>query len=230
MIKALLFDKDGTLFDFGATWETWAESFLLRLCNGDRSEAASIGQILGFDLATSRFDPGSVVIAGTPEDIAKALEKPLKNKALSAEYVIGLLNEEAAHTPQVEAVELVPYLDHLRSHGLKLGVATNDAEAPALAHLGAAGVVGKFDFIAGFDSGHGAKPGPGQLLAFCDAVNLVPEQVAMVGDSTHDLIAGAAAGMRRVAVLTGMATRADLTPYADIVLPDIGHIPAWLGL
>jgi phosphoglycolate phosphatase len=31
-----------------------------------------------------------------------------------------------------------------------------------------------------------------------------------------------------VGVLTGTASRADLESLADIVLPDIGHIPAWL--
>ena len=49
----------------------------------------------------------------------------------------------------------------------------------------------------------------------------------MVGDSTHDLIAGRAAGMQTVGVLTGMA-EAELAPLADAVLPDIGHLPDWL--
>jgi phosphoglycolate phosphatase len=50
----------------------------------------------------------------------------------------------------------------------------------------------------------------------------------MVGDSTHDLHAGRAAGMRTIAVLTGTAVTADLAPYADVVLANIGEIPAWL--
>lgn len=50
----------------------------------------------------------------------------------------------------------------------------------------------------------------------------------MVGDSTHDLIAGRAAGMVTVAVLTGMADAATLSPHADVVLPHIGHLPEWL--
>jgi hypothetical protein len=33
-----------------------------------------------------------------------------------------------------------------------------------------------------------------------------------------------------VGVLTGLATRADLTPGADAVLADIGALPGWLGL
>jgi phosphoglycolate phosphatase len=50
----------------------------------------------------------------------------------------------------------------------------------------------------------------------------------MVGDSRHDLQAGRAAGMRTVAVLTGIATSPDLRDLADVILPDIGHLPGWL--
>ena len=48
--------------------------------------------------------------------------------------------------------------------------------------------------------------------------------VAMIGDSVHDMEAARVAGMLRVAVLTGPATAEDLAPYADLVLPDIGHL------
>jgi phosphoglycolate phosphatase len=50
----------------------------------------------------------------------------------------------------------------------------------------------------------------------------------MVGDSLHDLRAARAAGMRAVAVLTGPARAADLAPWADAVLPDIGALAGWL--
>jgi phosphoglycolate phosphatase len=50
----------------------------------------------------------------------------------------------------------------------------------------------------------------------------------MVGDSRHDLEAGRSAGMRTVAVLTGIAGAAELAPLADVVLTDIGALPDWL--
>ncbi|MEP1699104.1 MAG: HAD family hydrolase, partial [Paracoccaceae bacterium] len=31
-----------------------------------------------------------------------------------------------------------------------------------------------------------------------------------------------------IGVLTGVAGADDLAPYADVVMPDIGHILAWL--
>ena len=88
----------------------------------------------------------------------------------------------------------------------------------------------RFAFVAGYDSGHGAKPGPGMLEAFCRETGLAPGACAMVGDSGHDLASARAAGMVRVAVLTGPASAADLAPFADVVLPDIGRLPAWLGI
>ena len=66
------------------------------------------------------------------------------------------------------------------------------------------------------------------LLAFCRAVGVVPGQAVMVGDSPHDLVAGRAAGMVTVGVLTGPNGADALKPHADCILPDIGHLPDWL--
>lgn len=226
-IAALLFDKDGTLFEFAATWEGWAASLLMRATGNDRQRAARIGSHIGFDLARRRFQPDSLVIAGTPDQIARAIIPHMPE--LSHAALLALLNTEAENVTLVEAVPLVALLDRLRGDGLRLGVATNDAEIPARAHLEAAGITGHFDFIAGSDSGHGAKPGTGQMLAFARAVDLDPARIAMVGDSTHDLIAGRDAGMTTIGVLTGIAGPDELNPLADVVLPHIGHIPAWLN-
>jgi phosphoglycolate phosphatase len=91
-------------------------------------------------------------------------------------------------------------------------------------------VLDRFAFVAGFDSGHGAKPEPGMLAAFCAATCIPAAECAMIGDSTHDLDSGRAAGMVTVAVLTGIADHADLAPHADVVLESIGALPAWLGV
>lgn len=225
-VRGLCFDKDGTLFDFAATWEEWAAAFLLRACGGDRPRAARVGRGIGFDLEQRKFAKDSIVIAGTAGEIGKILVPYFPEMSEAA--LQNMLDEEASTAPQYPAVPLIPLLSKLRAAGLVLGVATNDSEAPARAHLEGAGITEMFDFIAGYDSGHGGKPAAGQLLAFADAVDLPPEQIAMVGDSTHDLRAGRAAGMRTVAVLTGTAEAEELAPFADVVLRDIGEIPAWL--
>lgn len=226
-IKGLIFDKDGTLFDFAATWEAWATAFLLRAAAGDRARARHVGSHIGFDLDAQKFDRDSVVIAGTAGEVSQALHVHFPEMTLA--QMSELLDYEAERAPQEQAVPLDPLLRGLRDAGFALGVATNDSERPARAHLMQAGVQDHFDFIVGFDSGFGGKPAPGQLLAFAEHTGLDPTAIAMVGDSTHDLHAGRAAGMHCVGVLTGLADADELSPFADVVLPDIGHLPAWLS-
>ncbi len=227
-VRGLVFDKDGTLFDFNATWGAWARQVLEAEAGGDPDRLIRLAEALGYDLTAEVFRPDSVVIASTVDEIA-AVALPLIEET-SAAALVTRFNGAAATAPQVEATDLRSFTRVLRDGGFRIGVATNDAEAPARAHLQAAGVEAAFDFIAGFDSGHGGKPAPGQLLAFCSQTGLAPEACAMVGDSTHDLRAGRAAGMICIAVLTGVAGAAELSPHADLVLPSIAALPGVLGL
>ncbi|WP_439154775.1 HAD family hydrolase [Yoonia sp.] len=226
MIKGIIFDKDGTLFDFNATWGAWARLMLQAEAGDDPILFTELADVLGFDAANDRFLPGSVVIASTVDIVADHICQVMPH--LSKPHLIARMNAGAAQVAQVEAVPLEPYFTGLRARGLHLGIATNDAEAPARKHLERAGVDAHFDFIAGYDSGHGAKPGPGQLLAFATLTGVDPVQCVMVGDSLHDLDAGRAAGMRTIGVLTGPAQRPELAPHADVVLDTIAEIPGWL--
>jgi len=226
MLHGLLFDKDGTLFDFKTSWGRWAATFLAEMAT-DADHALRLGKAIGFDPKTLTFQADSPVIAATAADIAAALVRELPGWTHRA--LTDRIDQAAAAAPMTEAVPLRPLLTVLRKMGLRLGVATNDSEDPARQHLAAHGITECFDFIAGYDSGHGAKPGPGMCLAFARSMALDPTRVAMVGDSRHDLIAGRAAGMRTVSVLTGVAGAAELSPLADVVLPDIGGLPDWLA-
>ena len=226
MIDGLLFDKDGTLFDFRASWGRWAEGFLTRIAD-DAAHARRLGRAIGYDLDSGTFSPDSPVIAATAADIAAALVSELPGRTVAD--LTEWIDASAGQAPMSEAVPLRPLLAALREQGLRLGVATNDSEVPARQHLANHGIADCFDFISGYDSGHGAKPGPGMCLAFARQLGLEPGRVAMVGDSRHDLEAGRAAGMRTIAVLTGIAKRDELEPHADVVLADIGAIPDWLS-
>ncbi|MCX7889103.1 MAG: HAD family hydrolase [Rhodobacteraceae bacterium] len=226
--EAVLFDKDGTLFDFAATWGNWTRELVHDLGGGDPARARDLALAIGYDLERAGFAPESPVIAHTPVEIAEAL-LPLLPGAAAGELV-ERMNALSAAATQVPVGDLALILDGLRGRGLRLGLVTNDAEAPARAHLARAGVLERFDFVAGSDSGFGAKPDPGPLLAFARLEGLRPDRVVMVGDSRHDLQAGRAAGMATVGVLTGLADRAALSSLADAVLPDIGHLAGWLDV
>lgn len=225
-IAGLLFDKDGTLFDFRATWGGWTRRVVNFLADGP-DQSRRLAAVLGYDLGTGDFAPESPVIAQTTAEIRDLLLPELP--VADAGRLLDEMNRMAADNDMVEAVPLVPLFDRFREMGLKIGLATNDAEAPARAHLERARIAGHFHFVAGFDSGWGGKPETGQMQAFLSQTGLHAGSVAMVGDSLHDLDAGRAAGMRTVAVLTGIADRAALAPHADVVLDHVGQLPDWIA-
>ncbi|QXT40961.1 HAD family hydrolase [Gymnodinialimonas ceratoperidinii] len=225
-IKGIVFDKDGVLFDFQGTWGAWAHRMIGALAEGDDALAQTLADALAYDRPTRSFRPESFVIAGPAHHISEALAVHLPHRSLTDihEYLVT----EAANTPLAPAVPLRTTLSALKAKGFRLGVATNDAERAARAQLASQDALDLFDMVNGFDSGYGAKPDPGMCLAFAEATGLAPETLVMVGDSTHDIDAGRAAGFTCVAVLTGVATEADLAPHADIVLPDIAALEDWL--
>lgn len=226
-IRGLLFDKDGTLFDFQETWGGWAHAELRDLAAGDAAKLAAMAEAIGLNQDDSTFAPDSFVIAGTADEIVAALLPFLPD--YTHDSLKARFDETTARAPQAEVVPLAALFERLKAAGFVLGISTNDAEGPARANLRSSNIEQLFDFVAGYDSGFGGKPEPGMQHAFCEASGLKPAEVAMVGDSTHDLLAGEAAGMLRIAVLTGVASHKDLAPFSDHVLPDIGHLPKLFG-
>jgi phosphoglycolate phosphatase len=225
-IEGILFDKDGVLFDFQKTWGAWTQGVITQFAGGDPRLAGRLADALDFDAEAGSFRRGSFVIAGTAQEVVDALCRELPNWEAGA--LFAHLKDLTAQAPQVEAVPLRPTLTALKARGLRLGIATNDTEAAARANVASVGALELFDFVAGSDSGFGAKPAPGMCHGFAQAMDLRPEAIVMVGDSTHDMFAARAAGVGRIAVLTGVATKDDLAPHADAVLPDIGALGAWL--
>ena len=221
-LRGIAFDKDGTLICFQRTWGLWARGVLLKLADNDEALAARYASALGFDMNTLAFSPSSVLIAGTPDDAAAVLCRvhPSLNRAHLARW----LGDDSALAEPAELVPLRPLIQSIRDLGIAVGVVTNDSEASARAHLDGVGISDLLAFVAGYDSGYGAKPGPGPVQSFCAATGLAPHEVAMVGDSTHDLLAGRAAGTVTIAVLSGLADRDTLAPLADVVIPDVSHL------
>ena len=225
MLDAVIFDKDGTLFDFRRSWGAFTQSLLAELA--DNAETARrLGQVLGYDTDSRQFTATSPVIAMTTPEIAAILHPYLTGISLAA--LTDRMSALSAGAPMVPAVALREVLSGLKARGLRLGLATNDTEMPARVHLQGAGVLDLFDYVVGCDSGFGGKPAPGQLNEFLRRFDLIAHRVAMVGDSRHDLMAGRAAGMHAVAVLTGIATADELAPHADVVLTDIAGLAAWI--
>lgn len=225
--NAVLFDKDGTLINFEKTWGRWLVEFTTKLADGDKQRASALMQQVGFDPGAMSFAEDSVIIAGTPEDGVEQLMPLLEDRTMEEVTRLSVaLSERAQPEP---LFPLAPILSELQLMGLKLGVATNDTAGGARSHMTALSVEHMFDAIIGSDSGYGGKPEPGMCLGFAKEVGVDPATIMMVGDSLHDLMAGKAAGMTAVGVTTGLASAQVLEPFADVLLPSIQELPAWIS-
>jgi phosphoglycolate phosphatase len=230
-IQGVLFDKDGTLIDFTGTWRGLVEDMIADYADSDEALAESLGLAVGYDRSTGLFLPGSPIVADTTAVVADLMAALLPGR--SASDIEADANARAAALGGERGPMPVPGLRAalalLQNHNLHLGIATHDSERAARQHAKSLNIADLIKFYAGYDSGYGLKPGPGMPTAFCAAHGLMPERIIMVGDSLHDLEAGRSAGAAAVVgVLTGPATEAELAPHADIVLPSVADLPAYI--
>lgn len=230
-IKGIVFDKDGTLVDFQATWHAIGDLMALKAAQGDRALADAMMDTAGYDLAAQRFRADSVFAAGTNADIVGLWYPGLTEgeRLAMVEHFDAVTAAEGA----AQAVPLPGCLDALKTlyqAGLKLGIATNDSTSGAEQTVLALGVAQMFAAVYGYDAVANPKPAPDSLLSFCDLTGLKPWEIAMVGDNRHDLEMGRAAGVGlNVGVLSGTGTRETLLPLADVVLNSVAELPGYLS-
>jgi phosphoglycolate phosphatase len=229
-ITAILFDKDGTLLDFHKTWMPVYGAVARLFAGDDVAVAERLLVAAGLDAARGVIKSGSLLAAGNNEEIAdcfaEALGKPLEPR-LVAELDRIFAQEAAASTVAVPA--MAQTLGRLKDQGYRLGVATSDSAEGAEATLAPFGVIDLLEFVAGYNSGHGSKPGPGMVLGFCTHLACTPAEVAVVGDNSHDMdMARAASAGLRIGVLTGTSLREDLAGHADHVIDSIADLESLL--
>ena len=227
-IRAILADKDGTIIDFDRTWAPAVHSVLLDLAAGNaalyRALAAASGLVDG-----RHFLPGSPII-DQPSTVfavswASLLQRPAE-PTFFAEIDRKLCRATTAHLAPIGDPEAV--LQKLAARGYPLGLITNDAAATARAHAHKLKLDPVLAFVAGYDSGFGAKPHPGAVLAFAAAVGVPANDIVVVGDSALDIAMARNAGARAVAVLTGPNSAGLAAAKPDAVIVSIMELPAWL--
>lgn len=224
-VAGILFDKDGTLLDFAATWGPATAGVLAELSAGDEDLHDRLARLAGFDRHGGVFHPDSPIIAGALDSFAPewAAQLGVVYDADFFDRVNRMFREKSLLSLKAFA-EVEEVLDALLVAGFSLGLATNDAEENARAHLDAMGITDRFSLVAGYDSGHGAKPGPGMVRAFAESIGVAPAQVAMVGDTLHDLDAARAAGAMGIVVVRTEADARRFEDHADIVIVELGPL------
>ena len=227
--RGIVFDKDGTLLDFNRTWLPVYRYAAREFAEGDAVLEDLLLTQHGYQPGFNRFIGGSLLAAGNNRQIAGAwavqINKPDRVENISSRLQEIFHQQGALHATPVKHLAIT--LRQLKQSGKKLGVATADSHQGIINTLQSFDVLHEFDFLAGYDSGHGVKPEAGMVVSFCAQLGLDAETVVVVGDNLHDIEMGrnANAGLC-IGVLTGTSTRDELESIADIVLDDISALPA----
>lgn len=226
---AILFDKDGTLVDFDRTWGVAAYQVMRTLSAGDERAFHRLAEVSGFNLRDKSFLPHSPCLSGSLVDYGPLWAQALGRRDHQRLY------EEIGSLFRITALEtLTPIGDpaalfaELGGMGLKLGIVSNDSEKSIRLQTSRLGIAEDLDYLAGQDSGYGAKPAPGMITAFAASFNIAPLRIAVVGDTLTDLRAARAAGAVAIGVLTGPASSQDLALEADLILDSVHDLPDYI--
>jgi len=229
-IKAILFDKDGTLIDFDRTWSVINRNATSIAAAGNAALADKLLKVCGMDPLTGKTRADSMFAAANASEIARHMVA--HGSPVEPDKLARLLDQ--AFVDGADAAVPLCDLDHLMGTltgaGLPLGIASSDGEASIRRTVEVLGLAGHVSFIAGYDSGHGPKPEPGMIHAYAAHLGLSASQIAMVGDNRHDLAMARAAGAgAAIGVLSGTGTHQSLAELADICIPSVADLPGLLA-
>jgi phosphoglycolate phosphatase len=188
MIKAVLFDLDGTLADtapdLGYAVNRMRETRGLPPLPGSATRpVASLG-------ARGLLNAGFGIGPGHPE-----------YDAMRDEFL--LLYEENICRETRLFPGIKELLNEIEGRGMRWGIVTNKAERLARLLLDRIPLASRPACMIGGDTTPHFKPHPAPLLAACDAISQPPGDCIYVGDDLRDVEAGRAAGMKVAAARWG---------------------------
>jgi phosphoglycolate phosphatase len=236
--RLVIFDKDGTLIDFTATWVPLIRkrvSFLLKvLGREDDGLGAFLLKSWGIDPISGRVDPrGPCPVSPRADEIVigtMALYQKGYPWDEAKEWVAQAFDEADADSDWREKVVPIkgiqPLLSRLREDGFRTALATSDERKDTEAILSHLGMDDLFDIVLCAGEVSPPKPHPETILTICRRLSVHPNEAVMVGDSVIDMVMGKRAGVAlSVGILEGGVTpREELEKVADLVVQSIRDI------
>ena len=124
---------------------------------------------------------------------------------------------------------VLPMLDDLARQGVTLAVATGKSRVGLNRALAATALHDRFHITRCADETFG-KPHPKMLLEIMDELSVSPEEVVMVGDTSHDLTMATNAGVHGLGVTYGAHPHEELSRCAPQgLVHDISNLHRWLS-
>ena len=195
MIKAVLFDLDGTLVN-SLTDLADSTNFALEKLGYPTHETEKYKYFVG---------------DGIPMLIKRALPEGERTKETQAQCLELFMSRYREHYfDKTDAYDgIKELLLGLKSEGFKIAVISNKAQE--MAQKVVSKVFGDiFDSVAGKREGYKAKPDPALMLEIIGELGVTPESCVLIGDSGMDMAAAVNGKVTGIGVLWGFRTETEL--------------------
>lgn len=215
-IKAIIMDMDGTITKFNLDFMSFRRRALkelekMNLRTPDMTDQLSLSVILS--MLKSKVD--AETFRGIRTQIYNMIE----------EIELRAATEVTLYPGAVDT------LRKLRSHSMKIGLATNNGRKGTELTLSRYRLENLFDAVVTRDDCDNMKPAAEPVLKVLTELNVTSSEAVLIGDGVMDVMAAKAAGIRSVAVATG-PFKSDLLLKAepDYILGSINDLPTLIEL
>lgn len=213
MIKAVIFDMDGTLIDSQPIWYQVSTDFF---------------QQNGFPVTMDDM----IKLTGSP--VAKLVDYVLQTHGQKdkerAQLIMGLMDyavsEILAAKPLMPNVKDV--LAQLKQQGIKMAVASASPRNMLQGIVDSCGIAEYFDYLASAEELDYNKPHPAVYLHAAQQLGVNPTECFAVEDSVLGMISGKAATMKTVVIPAQAEWDDPRWTLADFKLTNIAELPALL--
>jgi phosphoglycolate phosphatase len=207
MIKAILFDMDGTILNtLTDIWIAVNHAFKLK---GYKEQS--------LDMIRQSVGNGAMTL------IRRVVPKDLDDKGIKDVFQLYQDYYDSHHTENTGPYPgIISLLQTLKQKGYKLGVVSNKFEHLVEA-LNQDIFQGVFDISIGETKGIPIKPAPDMLYKAIKHLNITKEEVIFVGDSDTDIITSKNAGVKSVGVTWGFRDEDILIKHGATIIINQPH-------
>ena len=232
--RLVIFDKDGTLVDFTATWVPLIRSrvqFLLEALGRDGDLETFLLRSWGIDPLSGSVDPrGPCPVSPRSEEIVigtMALYQKGYPWDEAKQWVMKAFDQADATTNRktllrpVDGIQTL--LRRLKRDGYSLALATSDERRDTEVVLSSLGLETLFDALVCAGEVNPPKPHPEAILTLCHRLSIPPGETIFIGDTVTDMIMGKRAQVAlTIGIVEGGVTpRDELERVADVVFDSI---------
>jgi len=224
MTELIIFDKDGTLMDFGSGVVKLADDLINEFSSRTNVHIPKSEIKDAFGIFDDQLD--KVLRADSVKSIVERL-RVLPEGERMAEWMLSQM-ENLSTDNEVDEIEIIKgvkdTLQYLKESGYKLAIVSADDQYSTDLFINKFELSAYFDLIVTSDNTQYQKPQKALVDTILNQLNVLASETVLVGDTEMDIMLGRNGQVKKViGVLSGSGDRQDLSG-ADLIMNSVSEI------